>query len=230
MKIGILETGRLPEELARKHGDYPAMFARLLDGQGFKFRSWPVLDGKFPDSVHACDGWLITGSRHGAYEGHDWIPPLEEFIRKVYKAGIPLVGICFGHQIMAQALGGKVVKFDGGWGLGRNRYVNKDGKEFELHALHQDQVVECPPDAVVTASSPFCENAAFAYRGNAISYQPHPEFTAQFMHDLIEVRKGQVLPVDLADAALKDLGSELDSGKIAVEIAEFFKRSVRKAA
>ncbi|MEM8698769.1 MAG: type 1 glutamine amidotransferase, partial [Pseudomonadota bacterium] len=102
--IGILETGRLPDALLPRHGSYPDMFMRLLRGHGFAFQSWPVLDGDFPPGVASCDGWLITGSRHGAYEGHAWIPPLEAFIREAVSAEIPMVGICFGHQIMAQAL------------------------------------------------------------------------------------------------------------------------------
>ena len=67
----------------------------------------------FPEGIHDADGWLITGSRHGAYEDHPWIPPLEEFIRDAYAAQVPLVGICFGHQIIAQAMGGKVEKYQG---------------------------------------------------------------------------------------------------------------------
>ena len=102
MLIGILQTGQAPDVLIEKSGDYPDMFERLLAGYGFAFRSFRVVDGEFPADVQACDGWLITGSRHGAYEDHAWIPPLEAFIRDAYAAHVPLVGICFGHQIIAQ--------------------------------------------------------------------------------------------------------------------------------
>lgn len=230
MKIGILVTGHVPDELSTRHGTYPDMFARLLAGHGFGFEAWPVVDGVFPPDVHACDGWLITGSRHGAYEPHGWIPPLEDFIRKAYEEGVPIAGICFGHQIMAQALGGKVEKYSGGWGVGRTRYRTVDGDEVELHAMHQDQVTVAPPEARVIASSPFCRNAGFAYQRNAISFQPHPEFNAEFMRDLISARSGSLLPADQADNAIDSLGDEGDSARIAERIAAFFKHSARIAA
>ncbi len=114
MLIGILQCGHFPEDLQGESGDYDAMFERLLAGENFDYATYNVVDGDFPEGPEACDGWLITGSRHGAYEDHDWIPPLEDLIRAIRDAGRPLVGVCFGHQIIAQALGGKVVKFDGG--------------------------------------------------------------------------------------------------------------------
>ncbi len=143
MQIGILQTGHAPDALIAQTGDYPAMFARLLDGHGLTFRTWAVVDGEFPESIHDAEGWLITGSRHGAYEDHPWIPPLEDFIRDGYAARVPLVGICFGHQIIAQALGGKVEKYPGGWSVGPTDYDFGD-ETLTLNAWHQDQVVEKP--------------------------------------------------------------------------------------
>jgi len=122
MKIGILQTGHAPDELRPVLGDYADLFTALLAGQGFDFAVWNVVDGELPDDPRAADGWLITGSKHGAYEDHPWIPPLEALIRDAYAAGVPLVGICFGHQIIAQALGGRVIKFPGGWMVGRQVY------------------------------------------------------------------------------------------------------------
>jgi GMP synthase (glutamine-hydrolysing) len=122
MRIGILETGEVNPALRPVHGTYPEMFARLLDGHGFEFRTWSVLNGELPRAVDEADGWLITGSRFGAYEDHAWIAPLEGFIREVAAARRPMAGICFGHQIMAQALGGAVARSDKGWGIGRQVY------------------------------------------------------------------------------------------------------------
>lgn len=230
MKIGILQTGHVPEDLSDRHGAYPDMFVRLLDGYGFEFEAWPVVDGIFPPDVHACDGWLITGSKHGAYEDLPWIAPLEDFVRQAYAAGVPLAGICFGHQIMAQALGGKVEKHAGGWGVGRNLYRMVDGEEFELHAMHQDQVTVRPIEAELIATSDFCENAGFAYKGSAISFQPHPEFSAEYMRDLIAARAGTLIPGEQAQEAISRLGGELDSARIAARIAAFFKQFAKVAA
>ncbi|MFW2545609.1 hypothetical protein ACN2XU_23545 [Primorskyibacter sp. 2E107] len=97
MKIGILLTGRTVETLPAEHGDYDAMFRALLDGRGFQFQTYAVLDGELPPSIDAADGWLVTGSKHGVYEDLPWIAPLEDFLRQVYAGGQPIVGICFGH-------------------------------------------------------------------------------------------------------------------------------------
>ena len=229
MKLGILVTGHVPEELVERHGEYPKMFAGLLDGHGFAFESYMVVENRFPQSVAACDGWLITGSRHGAYEDHPWIPPLEAFIREAYAKGIPMAGICFGHQIMAQALGGKVEKYSGGWGLGKTIYRTNDG-EKALLALHQDQVVVRPPEATVIASNDFCENAAFSYKGNAISFQPHPEFSPEYIRDIIAVRRGKAIPEAVADAALAGIDDRIDALDISGQIAEFFKAAKRNKA
>ena len=223
MKIGILQTGHLPSDLNEKHGPYLNMFSKLLDGHGFSFTNYAVVDNEFPQSIDEMDGWLITGSRHGVYEDLDWIAPLEEFVRDVYEANVPIIGICFGHQLMAQALGGKVVKFTGGWSAGHTDYdfSNEDGKS--LIAMHQDQVTEIPEDATVIASSDFCANAGLAYKKNALSYQPHPEFTPEFTEDLIHSRAGTVFSQEFADEALAKVNRPNDSKEIANRMAEFFK-------
>lgn len=229
MKIGILVTGHVPEDLSVVHGAYPAMFQKMLAGNGFTFAAYGVVDGEFPADVRECDGWLITGSRHGAYEPHPWIPPLEDFIRRAYRAHVPLVGICFGHQIMAQALGGKVEKHKGGWGVGPTEYKTGKGR-IKLHAMHQDQVVKRPPDATVIATAEYCENAGFAYKGRALSFQPHPEFPDGYMRDLIKKRAGTVIPAGQADEALAQVGETLDTGTIAADIAAFFKATQKALA
>ncbi|MGI9351872.1 MAG: type 1 glutamine amidotransferase [Rhizobiaceae bacterium] len=230
MKIGILQTGHVPEDLIERHGEYPVMFEQFLSGHGFEFNPYAVVDGVFPSDPYAADGWLITGSRHGAYENHPWIPPLESLIKEVYAAEIPLVGICFGHQIMAQALGGKVEKFGNLWGVGSREYTHMDGSKSTLLAMHQDQVVERPPEATVTATSEYCEYAAFTYKGKAISIQPHPEFTPEFIRELIEMRSGSVIPSDQAQPGLESLSKKIDSPKFSAEIAEFFKQAIAEKA
>lgn len=144
MRIGILKCGQSPDVTRAEHGDYDDMFERLLAGRGFTFDRYHVEAMEFPESVHAADGWLITGSRHGVYEDHAFIPPLEDFIRAAFAADVPMVGVCFGHQIIAQAMGGRVVKHPEGWRVGAQDYVI-GGKPMVLNAWHQDQVVDLPP-------------------------------------------------------------------------------------
>jgi GMP synthase (glutamine-hydrolysing) len=223
MKIGILQTGHVPDIVLEELGDYDAMFARLLDGHGFTFRTWNVVDQDYPNAPSDADGWLITGSKHGAYEDHPWIPPLESFIRAVYANGRPLVGICFGHQIIAQALGGKVEKFRGGWAVGQTRY-EIEGKTLDLNAWHQDQVVDLPQDATVIGSNDFCANAALLYGNRAYTIQPHPEFTARMVDLLISHRGPGVVPENQLSEAQSRLAAPTANDTIARRIAAFFKQ------
>ena len=222
MLIGILQTGLAPEALAPTMGDYPDMFARLLDGNGFTFKTYKVVEGEFPASVTDCDGWLITGSRHGAYEDHDWIPPLEDFIRASFAARVPMVGICFGHQIIAQAMGGRVERYAAGWAVGATDY-DFDGEKITLNAWHRDQVTQLPSNAKVIATNEFCANAALLYEGRALTVQAHPEFRPEFVDGLMKTRgKGLVPDEVMAEAATK-LGAPLQDKTMAAQIAAFFK-------
>jgi len=226
MKIGILMTGHALPSLIERRGDYDAMFAELLDGYGFSFVRFDVVDGEFPDSPEAADGWLITGSKHGAYEDHPWIAPLEQLIRDIAASGRPLVGVCFGHQIIAQALGGKVEKFGGGWSVGRQAY-RIDGKLLHMNAWHQDQVAQAPAGAHVIGQSDFCANAAMAIGDTILTIQPHPEFDADILGTIAEERGRGVVPDALLEIAKADLDKSTDRMAFAERIAAFFKATAK---
>jgi GMP synthase-like glutamine amidotransferase len=223
MLIGILQTGQSPDVLRAEAGDYPDMFARLLANRGLGFRSYHVEGDDFPASVHDCEGWLVTGSRHGAYEEHRFIPRLEAFLREAYAAAVPIVGICFGHQILAQALGGKVDPFGGGWAVGPQDY-DFSGETITLNAWHRDQVTKLPPGAEVIASNPFCAYAGLAYGDRALSVQAHPEFSDAFVEGLLRSRGPGLVPEPLMQAARARLGTPNGAAAIADRIAAFFKR------
>ena len=223
MKIGILQTGHSPDNMKDQLGDYGEMFTKLLGGHGFDFKIWSVVDGDFPASAVDADGWLITGSKHGAYEDHDWIPPLEDLIRAIRETGRPLVGICFGHQIIAQALGGTVEKFSGGWSVGRTEYT-VNGQPMALNAWHQDQVTAIPSSATVVGSSDFCANAALLYDDQIWTIQPHPEFGSDFIDGLIRTRGKGVVPDHQLEAASALLENPTNNADIATHIADFFKK------
>ena len=223
MKIGILQTGHAPDMLLPDTGDYDAMMARMLDGQGFDFETYAVVDQEFPEGPHAADGWLITGSKHGAYEDHPWIPPLEELIRAIQAANLPMVGICFGHQIIAQALGGKVAKHPDGWRVGATQY-EIEGSPLTLNAWHQDQVIEAPDGAEIIGRAEGCDIAAMRIGERIYTVQPHPEYGAAFMQGLLDHRAPGVVPDPLSDHARGLLSTPTDNAAMATRIADVFRK------
>jgi len=221
MKIGILQTGHAPDQLIETTGDYDQFFQRLLGGNGFSFDTYNVVDMEFPNDAGDADGWLITGSRHGAYENHLWIARLEDLIRDIHARGVPLIGVCFGHQIIAQALGGRVEKFNGGWAVGRTEYQTDNGPVV-MNAWHQDQVTQRPEGAQVLASNAFCENAVLAYGDTIWTVQPHPEYGSDFIKGLIDTRGKGVVPDDQLAQAETLLDLPNDNARVAAEMAAFF--------
>ncbi len=222
MKIGILQAGHAAPAVRDAVGDYTAMYARMLDGHDFTYETWSVVDMEFPRSADQADGWLISGSKHGAYEDHKFIPPLEELIREIAASGRPLVGVCFGHQIIAQALGGTVEKFDGGWAIGRHEY-DVGGKTYHLNAWHQDQITELPHGAETVGSNDFCTNAMIHYKGKALTIQPHPEFNATAIDALLETRAKGLIPEELQSAARAALPLSDDNKAMGATLAQFLK-------
>ena len=228
MKIGILAAGRPPRALIPEFGDYTRMFEHLLSGRGYDWASYDVPAGAWPDRPEACDAYIVTGAAAGVYDGDAWIGDLLAFLRAA-KGRAKLVGVCFGHQAMAQAFGGDVKKADKGWGIGLHTYGVAeqpgwmDGSPaFSLSASHQDQVIGLPPTAKVLAGSDFCPNGMLAYdNAMSISCQLHPEFAPDYSIALIEGRKGRRFPEALADTAVESLHHPDDHARFAEWVAKF---------
>ena len=223
MKLAILETGRPPGKLAAEFGDYPAMFSRLL-GAGFETETFDVAAGELPSDAAASPAYLITGSPAGVYDLLPWIDPLCSFIRSAKDSR--MVGVCFGHQVMAEALGGRVVKSDKGWGTGLHRYdvVRRepwmDGEvSVAVPASHQDQVVVPPPNTEIVAASSFTPYAALAWTDRpAVSFQFHPEFSPEFAKALI-AKRYEIVPEP--DAAIASLDAPNDNARVGQWIRNF---------
>jgi len=241
MKIGILETGHLSETLKAKHGRYPAFFKRLVGPHlpEATFFTISVVDGEAAEDPRQADGWIITGSRSGSYEDEPWIPPLEIFLRDCLAASVPVAGICFGHQILAQAMGGKVVKSKKGWGFGIHDYrriarpdwLSEISDTFSIPAIHQDQVVEAPENTTIFAKSDFCPIAGLAYGDIAaplaISIQPHPEMSAEFVADIAEERLRHIISPEIVKPALESLNYPADQEAWGKTIAGYFQRAIK---
>lgn len=236
MKIGILQTGTVPGDLSERYVSYATMFERLLQkaDPGFSVSLWDVnKQHEIPASPFDAEGWIITGSRHGVYEDHPWIEPLKTFLRDAHAARAPLVGVCFGHQILADALGGKVEKSDRGWGCGVHEYrvvetrpwMEGAKQTLSIIAMHQDQVITPPPGSTVLAQSEFCPYGLLAYGETAMSIQPHPEFDADFERRLLATRRGSVVPEAIADAALAGLDAPTDAAVFGRWMTRFFRHA-----
>ena len=227
MRIGILQTGVPPLNLKDRYGDYPEMIGDLL-GEGFETETLDVVADGPPQDDAPFDGYVITGSAAGVYEDLPWIDPLMRFLRRM-RGRRRMVGICFGHQILAQAYGGQVIKSPKGWGVGLQRYdVGAaepwvgDVRQVALPASHQDQVVEAPPGANVILRSDFTPYAGLTYDdGAAISFQAHPEFVPAFATALIEARRGTRFDHQAADAAIASLAQPNDNARVARWIRGF---------
>ncbi len=224
-RIAIVETGAPPPSLAAVHGDYPAMFRDLL-GDGFDFEVFDVQAGEWPDAAD-FDAAIITGSSAGVYETDPWISALLDWIRAA-KGRTKLVGVCFGHQAMAQALGGRVEKSERGWGVGLHRYqvaapepwMSPEAAAVAIPASHQDQVVDRPADARVILRSDFTPFAGLAWDEDAISFQAHPEFTPAFATELTAGRHDRIDPA-LVARAVDSLKAPDDRGLVGGWIRRF---------
>lgn len=222
MLIGILKLGPMAETLQASHGEYADMFERLLAGHGFTFRRYDVDEKlEIPASPTECDGWLLTGSKHGVYEDHPFIAPLEAFIRQAIAAGQPVAGICFGHQIIAQAMGGHVEKFTGGWAIGTQSY-RIDGHDMTLNAWHQDQVTRMPEGFDAVGGNAFCKYGAMVMGDQVFTIQPHPEFGNALIGDMIETRGRGTVPDELLAHAKATRDTPKDSALIGDRIARLF--------
>jgi len=228
--IGILQADSVRKEFQPKHGDYPAMFETLLRkvNPQVEFRHYDVEHGEYPNDINECDGYVITGSKKSVYDDEAWILELMDFVRHLHGKKKKVVGICFGHQLIAHALGGETKPADSGWGVGvhQSKLVGSKAfmapavQEFSLLVSHKDQVTTLPDNAELLATSVFCPNAMYAIGDHVLTFQGHPEFTNDYSRDLIEMRK-EVLGQDTARAGLASLEGKPDGELVAEWIVGF---------
>lgn len=228
MKLGILKTGAPPAPLEAQFGGYPAMFQQLLGEGAYDYEVFDVASGETPASPEICDAYIVTGSSAGVYDAEPWIGGLIGFLQGA-KGRAGLVGVCFGHQAMAAAFGGQVIKSPKGWGVGLHTYEVRErlpglGAQTTLAApaSHQDQVVALPPGARVVGASDFTPFGMLAYDDQpAISIQLHPEFDPAYARALIEARRGSRYGDGQADQAVASYAAPDDRAALGGWIAAF---------
>lgn len=237
MHIGILRTDAVPDQFQGTHGDYPSMFRavlahrvaqpRALVGRNIEFSVFSPFEGELP-SPDACDAYVITGSRHSVYDDLPWMPPLVEWLREALAAGRKVIGICFGHQLLAHFFGGKTARAEFGWCVGVHSnqvlaeypWMQPPVDRFNLVSSHRDQVQELPEGAKRFAASRSCPTAGFVMGSQVLTFQGHPEFTVSYAADLLEMRR-ETLGEPVYQAGVESLGERTDQLLVARWILNF---------
>ena len=230
MKIGILQCDSTNMEFRLEHGNYPDMFTSIFKNieKSFEFTNYDVQCSQYPKFPCECDAYIITGSRYSVYDKHDWISKLENYVIELHKIKFPLIGICFGHQMIAKALGGRTELANQGWGVGIHKYNLIASKswsdpvlnDFSIVAVHQDQVTELPEGAELLAESDFCPYASFRIDNHILTFQGHPEFTPSYTKQLIDDRKN-LISDEVIKASLSSLKNEIDNTQVFRWIVDF---------
>ncbi len=210
MKVGLLECDHVREDLLPIAGDYRQMFADLFNRHApqLELVSFDVRNGEFPASTTACEAFVCTGSRFSAYDEDDWIQELKNFLRQLRDGDKPFVGICFGHQVMAEALGGKVEKAVQGWGIGvhslnvikQESWMLPEQSSCGIQYSHRDQVVRLPENSVLLGESAHCPVAMYRVGETMLGIQGHPEFPAAYVEALVRGRT-ELIGADKVNAA-----------------------------
>jgi GMP synthase-like glutamine amidotransferase len=238
MHIGILRTDSVLEQFQPAHGDYPAMFQSVLgdpaalpavlEGRRPQFSVYASHEGELPPAPDSCDAYVITGSRHSVYDDLPWLPPLVEFLRAALADRRKVIGICFGHQLLAHYLGGETARAEVGWcvGVHDNRvlapqpWMEPAAEHFALLSSHRDQVRRLPEGAERFAASARCPNAGFVIGAQVLTFQGHPEFTKPYAADLMQSREA-VLGAEVFAAGMASLDADTHQGLVARWILNF---------
>jgi len=227
--VGVLVCDHVAPELREASGglDYDGLYERFLAGGGadLTVRAYDVVGGELPADPDECDAWIITGARYDAFADEPWIEGLREFVRRLHETRRRTVGICFGHQVLAQALGGRVERSTD-WKAGPQRLDVEptpwfDGGTVHLNAMHRDVVVEPPPGALHIAAGTTAEHPAFVLDDTMLGIQDHPEFDARYTAALTQWRR-HLMGDDVADATLATLEAvPTDGGTVARWVVDF---------
>ena len=229
MKIGLLECDHVADKFLHISGTYPEMFASLLPD--VEFQIYDACNGEFPESIDECDAYTTTGSRYSVYDKFDWILQLKDFIFQLHQKEKKFVGVCFGHQMIAEALGGKVLKSEKGWNVGlhsfeiiaKESWMNPFQQNINFLMMCQDQVIKMPANSKIVAQSDNCSVGMFTVGENMLGIQAHPEFTNEYEKAFMLSRVDRIDEKTI-QKAIESLEKSPDKKLIRAWIMNFLKR------
>ena len=234
LRIGLLVCDHVDDGLRGRSGDYPDMFRRLFaDHPGVDLVEYDLTAGRFPTRLDECDGWLTTGSRRSVYEEEGWIARLAQLVREAARRQVPFVGVCFGHQMIAHALGGTVRRSQRGWGVGvklvdilaAEPWMAESAGGYAILNSHADQIVDPPTGAEVLGGNEHCPISMMRLGQTMLGIQGHPEFDVEYSRALMEARRGVVIPEEAVRAGLLTLGHSPDRDRLAGWIVGFLRQA-----
>ena len=232
LTVGLLLCDTLHDYLQPEAGgDFDHIFNKHLSNadQDLVVKAYRAHQGELPNSPSDADLWLINGSPNSVYYELPWIQNLIGFAQDIHAQQMPLVGICFGHQIIATALGGKVEKSANGWGVGMATYpiieqaswMQPQVDDYGILVFHQDQVVELPDNTQVLSGNDFCPYFWLQYDAKTMSTQGHPEFFKGFLSGVLSSWEFDELP-EIREQGLNNLEGEPDTEIMFQWITRFF--------
>jgi GMP synthase-like glutamine amidotransferase len=237
MIIGIIDTDKLAPMLEAQFGCYGKQFTNLFKAvdETIAFKTYVAQDHQLPANIDECDAYLITGSKSNAYDELEWIQNLKACVLQLHQNRVPLIGICFGHQLIAHALAGETKKYQGGWAVGNKRsevmspqpWMVPKRDSFNLLVSHQDQVIRLPINTVVLATNDFCQYSSLLIDEHILTFQGHPEFTQSYISELIDMRQS-ILGVEIVDEAKLSIQQGHDGAMIAEWMINFVRYRVGK--
>ena len=233
MKLGILNADQVKPEFVKEFGEYPDMFAEIFRAidPDISLITYELVNGEYPADVDEVDGYVITGSKLSVYDDVPWVHELKSFVKQLHEKKKKLIGICFGHQMVAEGFGGAVEQAEQGWCVGvHSNQLNKDAESYGLHGQavllrsnHKDQVTELPEGAIVLAGNNSCPISSIGIGDHILTFQGHPEFSEGYARALLNMRR-EIFGEELFHTAIDSLEIDPDNHRIASCIIDFVSR------